>query len=129
MKELEYQRQKTKVINNIHNKSSNQFLNISSPLVDKKSLLEIFKIKDYSLEREKNDIFKRVHCRFFTKPKAIIKTCEEMDQNNKMSRGYEYTFFIDRYAGMKNEECDCCKMEVETERHLFTFECPMFMDL
>jgi len=46
------------------------------------------------------------------------------EKNYDLEKVNKYNYYINRYSGMKDINCDLCKRSVETEEHLFTHECP-----
>ena len=57
--------------------------------------MDIFKFKDFSIEKQKNSIFKLVHECYFTKTKAFIKILNEIESNKKpKNENKKYTITI-----------------------------------
>ena len=98
LKDFTYQKLKKSIYKVIKNKSNTQYKNLTNLNIDECSKL-IFKTKDYSVEQQKNAIFKRFHERYFVKEKALTKVCAEMDQKEKNynpEKNKKYTYYIDR---------------------------------
>ena len=116
LKQICYEKRlkKWKKYNNIFYKE--KALMLENINIDYKASELLFRNKNYKWEIERNYMFKNVHEKFFTFPRAWEKVQEELEGKK---RG---TWYTDKYGNLESIDCLFCNEKVESIKHL-TFEC------